>query len=86
MEDIQVTFPTTNTCPNTLPYLYDGHSWTEYASNFVIIFKYVLEKNFDTRHIPSSTIDLLCGNGRMSWFPRVILAGRSHYMTKWHAQ
>uniref|UniRef100_A0A2H1WFJ0 SFRICE_039372 n=1 Tax=Spodoptera frugiperda TaxID=7108 RepID=A0A2H1WFJ0_SPOFR len=30
----KVTFPTTNTCPNTLPYLYDGHSWTEYASNF----------------------------------------------------
>ncbi|KAF9804004.1 hypothetical protein SFRURICE_019200, partial [Spodoptera frugiperda] len=48
-----LTFPTTNTCPNALPYLYDGHSWTEYASNFVIIFKYVLEKNFDTRHIPS---------------------------------
>ncbi|KAF9810971.1 hypothetical protein SFRURICE_001494, partial [Spodoptera frugiperda] len=39
----KVTFPTTNTCPNTLSYLYDGHSWTEYASNFVIIFKYVLE-------------------------------------------
>ncbi|KAF9816444.1 hypothetical protein SFRURICE_000350, partial [Spodoptera frugiperda] len=81
------TFPTTNTCPNTLPYLYDGHSWTEYASNFVIIFKYVSEKNFDTRPIPSlimdivivndqSTIDPLCGNVRMSRFPSVILAGR----------
>ncbi|KAF9808238.1 hypothetical protein SFRURICE_003015 [Spodoptera frugiperda] len=31
-------FPTTNTCPNTLPYLYDGHSWTEYASYFVTMF------------------------------------------------
>ncbi|KAF9791533.1 hypothetical protein SFRURICE_003229 [Spodoptera frugiperda] len=49
-----VTFPTTNTCPNTLPALYDGHSWTEYASYFVIIFKYVSEKNYDTRPIPSS--------------------------------
>ncbi|KAF9807723.1 hypothetical protein SFRURICE_014421 [Spodoptera frugiperda] len=27
-----VTSLTTNTCPNMLPYLYDGHSWTEYAS------------------------------------------------------
>ncbi|KAF9804700.1 hypothetical protein SFRURICE_007603 [Spodoptera frugiperda] len=35
-----------NTCPNTLSYVYDGDSWTEYASYFVIIFKYVLEKNF----------------------------------------
>ncbi|KAF9801523.1 hypothetical protein SFRURICE_006768, partial [Spodoptera frugiperda] len=33
-----------------------------------------------------STIELLCGNGRMSRFPRVILTGRSHYMTTWHAQ
>ncbi|KAF9807111.1 hypothetical protein SFRURICE_018534 [Spodoptera frugiperda] len=24
-------FPTTNTCPNTLPYPYDVHSWAEYA-------------------------------------------------------
>ncbi|KAF9800089.1 hypothetical protein SFRURICE_016966 [Spodoptera frugiperda] len=39
-------FPSTNTRPNTLPYLYDGHSWTEYASYFVIIFKYVSEKNY----------------------------------------
>ncbi|KAF9811951.1 hypothetical protein SFRURICE_021308 [Spodoptera frugiperda] len=43
----------TNTCPNTLPYLYDGHFWTEYASYFVIIFKYVSEKNFVTRPIPA---------------------------------
>uniref|UniRef100_A0A2H1VL58 SFRICE_039782 n=1 Tax=Spodoptera frugiperda TaxID=7108 RepID=A0A2H1VL58_SPOFR len=42
----------TNTCPNTLPYLLDGHSWSEYASYFVTIFKYVSEKNFDTRPIP----------------------------------
>ncbi|KAF9804940.1 hypothetical protein SFRURICE_007843 [Spodoptera frugiperda] len=46
-------FPTTNTCPNTLPYPYDVHSWAEYAFNFVIIFKYVSEKNYDTRPIPS---------------------------------
>ncbi|KAF9796607.1 hypothetical protein SFRURICE_012700 [Spodoptera frugiperda] len=44
----------TNTCPSTLPYLYDGHSLPEYAFYFVIIFKYVSEKNFDTRSIPSS--------------------------------
>uniref|UniRef100_A0A2H1WKJ4 SFRICE_029294 n=1 Tax=Spodoptera frugiperda TaxID=7108 RepID=A0A2H1WKJ4_SPOFR len=31
-------FPTTNTCPNTLPYLYDVHSWAEYASYFVTMF------------------------------------------------
>ncbi|KAF9794898.1 hypothetical protein SFRURICE_005133 [Spodoptera frugiperda] len=43
----------TNTCPNTIPYLYDGHSLPEYASYFVIIFKYVSEKNFNTRPIPS---------------------------------
>ncbi|KAF9809583.1 hypothetical protein SFRURICE_020880 [Spodoptera frugiperda] len=46
-------FPTTNTCPNTLPYPYDVHSWAEYAFYFVIIFKYVSEKNYDTRPIPS---------------------------------
>ncbi|KAF9802114.1 hypothetical protein SFRURICE_004365, partial [Spodoptera frugiperda] len=60
----KVIFPTTNTGPNTLSYLYDGHSWTEYASNFVIIFKYVLEKNFDTRPIPRnrSCIEILLQN------------------------
>ncbi|KAF9797543.1 hypothetical protein SFRURICE_006378 [Spodoptera frugiperda] len=31
-------FPTTNTCPNTLPYLYDVHSWAEYAFYFVTMF------------------------------------------------
>uniref|UniRef100_A0A2H1W3Y6 SFRICE_035405 n=1 Tax=Spodoptera frugiperda TaxID=7108 RepID=A0A2H1W3Y6_SPOFR len=46
-------FPTTNTCPNTLPYPYDVHSWAEYAFYFVIIFKHVSEKNYDTRPIPS---------------------------------
>ncbi|KAF9818180.1 hypothetical protein SFRURICE_003921 [Spodoptera frugiperda] len=46
-------FPTTNTCPNTPPYPYDGHSWAEYAFYFVIIFKYVSEKNYDTQPIPS---------------------------------
>uniref|UniRef100_A0A2H1VNF3 SFRICE_008368 n=1 Tax=Spodoptera frugiperda TaxID=7108 RepID=A0A2H1VNF3_SPOFR len=50
---IKVTSPMTNTCPNTLPYLYDGHSLPADASYFVIIFKYVLEKNFDARPIPS---------------------------------
>ncbi|KAF9793740.1 hypothetical protein SFRURICE_003564, partial [Spodoptera frugiperda] len=45
--------PTTNTCPNTLPYPYDVHSWAEYAFYFVIIFKYVSEKNSDIRPIPS---------------------------------
>ncbi|KAF9800907.1 hypothetical protein SFRURICE_010455, partial [Spodoptera frugiperda] len=48
-----VTSPMTNTCPKKLPYLYDGHSWTEYASYFITIFKYVSEKNFDTQPIPS---------------------------------
>ncbi|KAF9817214.1 hypothetical protein SFRURICE_014002 [Spodoptera frugiperda] len=36
-----MTSPTTNTCPNTLSYLYDSHSWTEYASYFFNIFKYI---------------------------------------------
>ncbi|KAF9793728.1 hypothetical protein SFRURICE_003552 [Spodoptera frugiperda] len=31
-------FPTTNTCSNTLPYRYDGHSWAEYAFYFVTMF------------------------------------------------
>uniref|UniRef100_A0A2H1WVF9 SFRICE_039362 n=1 Tax=Spodoptera frugiperda TaxID=7108 RepID=A0A2H1WVF9_SPOFR len=31
-------FPTTNTCPNTLPYLYDVHSWAEFAYYFVTMF------------------------------------------------
>ncbi|KAF9794613.1 hypothetical protein SFRURICE_018676 [Spodoptera frugiperda] len=31
-------FPTTNTCPNTLPYPYDVHSWAEYAFYFVTMF------------------------------------------------
>ncbi|KAF9797681.1 hypothetical protein SFRURICE_017876 [Spodoptera frugiperda] len=45
-------FPTTHTCSNTLPYPYDVHSWAEYAFYFVIIFKSVSEKNYDTRPIP----------------------------------
>ncbi|KAF9821085.1 hypothetical protein SFRURICE_001020 [Spodoptera frugiperda] len=34
----KIIFPTTNTCSNTLPYLYDGHSWAEYAFYFVTMF------------------------------------------------
>ncbi|KAF9799998.1 hypothetical protein SFRURICE_016684, partial [Spodoptera frugiperda] len=45
--------PTTNTRLNILPYLYDVHSWAEYASYFVNMFKYVSE-NFDARPIPSA--------------------------------
>ncbi|KAF9797813.1 hypothetical protein SFRURICE_018008 [Spodoptera frugiperda] len=30
--------PTTNTCPNTLPYPYDVHSWAEYAFYFATMF------------------------------------------------
>ncbi|KAF9797031.1 hypothetical protein SFRURICE_006906 [Spodoptera frugiperda] len=32
--NITVPSPTTKACPNMLPYLYDGHSWTEYAFFF----------------------------------------------------
>ncbi|KAF9824174.1 hypothetical protein SFRURICE_002295 [Spodoptera frugiperda] len=46
-------FPTTNTCPNTLPYPYDVHSCAEYAFYFF------------TQH----TIELLWGNGWIPWFP-----------------
>ncbi|KAF9804712.1 hypothetical protein SFRURICE_007615 [Spodoptera frugiperda] len=52
----------TNTSPNMFSYLYDGHSWTEYASYFVIIFKYILENNFDARPIPSAYTRDLIGN------------------------
>ncbi|KAF9796575.1 hypothetical protein SFRURICE_012668 [Spodoptera frugiperda] len=31
-------FPTTYTCSNTLSYLYDVHSWAEYAFYFVTMF------------------------------------------------
>ncbi|KAF9801646.1 hypothetical protein SFRURICE_012218, partial [Spodoptera frugiperda] len=31
-------FPTTNTCPNSLPYPYYVHSWAEYAFYFVTMF------------------------------------------------
>ncbi|KAF9820808.1 hypothetical protein SFRURICE_019340, partial [Spodoptera frugiperda] len=34
----KIIFPTTNTCPNTLPYLYDVHSWAAYAFYFVTMF------------------------------------------------
>ncbi|KAF9795186.1 hypothetical protein SFRURICE_004558, partial [Spodoptera frugiperda] len=73
----------TNTCPNTLPYLYDGHSWTEYASYFHHYLQICFGEEF--RYTANSvcinkrlhrTIELLCGNGRMSRFPHVILAGR----------
>ncbi|KAF9797308.1 hypothetical protein SFRURICE_006290 [Spodoptera frugiperda] len=73
-------FPMTYTCSNTLPYPYDVHSWAEYASYFVIIFKSVSEKNYDTRPIASHTIKLLWGNGWIPWFPGVILARGSNYM------
>ncbi|KAF9800362.1 hypothetical protein SFRURICE_015872, partial [Spodoptera frugiperda] len=50
---VAMTSPMTNICPNKLSYLYDGHSWTEYAPYFVTIFKYVSEKNFNTQPIPA---------------------------------
>ncbi|KAF9810889.1 hypothetical protein SFRURICE_005315 [Spodoptera frugiperda] len=70
-----VISPTTNTCLNTLPYFYDVHSWAKYTSYFVIMFKYVLEKNFSARPIPSRTIELQWGNGWMIWFSGVIIIG-----------
>ncbi|KAF9822769.1 hypothetical protein SFRURICE_019459, partial [Spodoptera frugiperda] len=107
----KVVFPTMNTCPNTLPYLYDGtlglnmRLISSLSSNmfwrrisihgiFPLYKQGTLCKNqpalgsFWSLCMPCShsTIDLLCGNGRMSRFPRVILTRRSHYMTTWHAQ
>uniref|UniRef100_A0A2H1V3G0 SFRICE_012598 n=1 Tax=Spodoptera frugiperda TaxID=7108 RepID=A0A2H1V3G0_SPOFR len=48
--------PTTNTCPKTLPYLYEVHSWAEYAYYFVTVIKYVSEKNFDAGQFPQTII------------------------------
>ncbi|KAF9812204.1 hypothetical protein SFRURICE_001124, partial [Spodoptera frugiperda] len=55
-----VTSPMTNICPNTLHYLYDGHSWTEYASYFVTMFKFVSNGKFDARPIPFWPLCMPC--------------------------